>query len=38
MMINERGKVGGIEIGKKAEVFGENPSQCHSTHHKSHRT
>jgi hypothetical protein len=28
------GQVGGIKMGKEAEVFRKNPTQCHSIHHK----
>jgi hypothetical protein len=35
MMIDKRGAVGGIRIGKVTEVLGENLPQCHSVCHKS---
>jgi hypothetical protein len=39
MIDDECGAVGGMRIGKgKTEVLGENPTQCHFAHHKSHMT
>jgi hypothetical protein len=38
MMINERRAVGGMRIGREAEVLGENLSHCHIAQHKSHMT
>jgi hypothetical protein len=33
-MINECGAIGGNRIGKKAEVLGEERTQCQFVHHK----
>jgi hypothetical protein len=32
------GVIGGMEIGRETEVFGENLPQCHFAHHKCHMT
>jgi hypothetical protein len=32
------GAIGGMKIGRGTEVLGENPSQSHFVHHKSHLT
>jgi hypothetical protein len=32
-MINEYGTIGGMRIGRGAEVLGENMLQCHFAHH-----
>jgi hypothetical protein len=37
-MINARGAVGGMRIGRGTEVLEENPPQCHFAHHKFHMT
>jgi hypothetical protein len=37
-MIDERGAVGGMRIGKENELLRENLPQCHTVHHKSHMT
>jgi hypothetical protein len=38
MMTNDYGAVGGMKSGRGNRVLGENLTQCHSVHRKSHVT